>query len=175
MKKLLPILFILISAKAFCQTDSVVSFSEVVKVDSVSQSELFERARLWVNDNFVSGKDVSQIVDKEDGQITGSGIFKSPIDIHSMGLHHYIGLYTFTFKIFCKDGRYKYIFDNFNNTGFEEFPKYNEHLGLLTSATKCPTKYPLTSQKKMDEVWANAKENLKLREEVFAAGLKTAM
>jgi hypothetical protein len=170
-------LFILLLAPIFClsQSDTVISYSGVIKVDSASKDVLFSRARLWVNDNFKSGKDVTQISDKEEGTITGSGNFDSPFTVYSgFGNGKELGIYTFSFKILCKDGRYKYIFENFKHTG-SRIHSEAQALGLITSTPTCPVKFPMIRQSKMDLTWASAKAgvDIKIKELIF--NLQTSM
>lgn len=169
-------LMLLLIAPLICigQKDSLITFSEVVKVDSVNQNELFNRARLWVNDNFRSGKDVSQIIDKESGTITGNGVFKERFYLYQMIKTKFTGIFSFDFKIFVKDGKYKYVFTSIKHIGFEE-NNTNESLGYLTSSEVCPVSFPLFSKNKMNQTWASAKQAATINVEKQIGTLKMAM
>lgn len=49
--------------------DGVITFSEVVQVDSLSKDEIFIRANSWIVKTFKSAKDVIQLNDKDAGKI----------------------------------------------------------------------------------------------------------
>lgn len=152
--------------------DTVISYSEIVTVDSASKNDLFIKARQWVNETFKSSKDVLQINDKETGELSGKGIM--PVIVHMK----YLGDRTYTFEanfainIWVKDGRYKYEFKNFN----VYFPdSHDESLGILTSSEECPTKFGFNSQKKTNEIWQSAKKGTDYQAKIIIASLKVAM
>ena len=103
--------------------NGVVIYTGVIQVDSVDKSTLYTRAKKWFIDNYKSAKDVIQLDDKENGEITGKGNFK----IYYYTREPYI---SHTISFFVKDGRYKYIITNFSYTdnqsdkfSIENFPK----------------------------------------------------
>lgn len=173
MKPLILFALVLLSIPSYCQ-DSAISFSEIVQIDNVSQSDLFNRARMWVNDNFKSGKDVIQISDKEAGQITGTGKLQADYTYHGLANKIYHAVYTFSFKILVKDWKYKCIFEDFNNTGFVGYENMGG-LGLITSDTICHVKWPTSSRKQMNLILKSAKDNLTTRVNLLIASLKDSM
>lgn len=96
-------------------------FSDVVKVDSVSSSELYTRARQWVAVNFVSAKDVIQMDDKQ----SGTFIVKAMTDVRTTFMvKSPCGVVTYTLTINVKDGRYKYSFSNlWHSTDYNVSPR----------------------------------------------------
>lgn len=52
-----------------------ITYSEIIKVDSVKSQELYIRAKVWFVHSFVSAKNVIQLDDKESGKIIGKGLF----------------------------------------------------------------------------------------------------
>lgn len=87
-----------------------VYYEKVYNVDSVSKDDLFNRGRIWAVDYFNSAKDVLQIQDKNEGQLTGKGIFDLGNSSYDMG---YTSSVKFTFNIQYKDGKYRQQFYDF--------------------------------------------------------------
>ncbi len=162
------------SANSFCQRDTLITFHEVEKIDSTKANELFNRARMWVNDNFKSGKDVIQINDKETGTITGKGILKLPYNYKFYGKTSGETDYNFSFKIFVKDYKYKCEFTNFENiNGF--IGATNSRIGILTSKIECPVQWPGWPQRAMNEIWTSTKEALEIKISQLMNSLKSTM
>jgi hypothetical protein len=103
--------------------EGVVTYSEVVQVDSISKAILYNRAKKWFVASYKSAKEVIQLDDSENGEITGKGNFKVSYYTREPFISH-------TISIFVKDGRYKYLItdmsysDNQNEKfSIESFPK----------------------------------------------------
>ena len=121
MKKILVILaFFLISENATSQQFPIndktgkVSFENIVKVDSVSKSDLYIRASEWFAKKFNSANSVIQMQDKDAGKIIGKG------NITAYG--HYgsyeSGIWKFTISFASKEGRFRYaITDIYHEKG----------------------------------------------------------
>lgn len=107
------------------------TYSEVIKVDSVSKDQLYSRAKSWFADSYRSANDVIQMASRADGQIIGKANLKyaPSVFMSSDAIRGYI---RYTIKIFVKDGRYKYSI-----TDFRHDPSYNrygnENFGLITT------------------------------------------
>jgi hypothetical protein len=124
MKKLFTVLAILISFSAHSQNWPIdketnkILFTDVIKVDSVTQNELFVKANEWFAKTYNDSKEVIQLRDKESGKIVGKGAFR--VYAHLMGIHDY-GLVRYTIKLMIKEGRYKYeicdLYHEFANSG----------------------------------------------------------
>lgn len=99
-----------------------VEYTSVIKVDSVSDIELFRRAKLFMANAFVSYKDVNQLTDEASKTLVMKGII--PID----GSSGHAGWKT-KITIQCKEGRYKYSFTDF----YHEYitPKVNQSGGSI--------------------------------------------
>ena len=82
-----------------------VSYSEVVKVDSVKKDLLFNAARVWFADLYTDSKIVLELDDRESGVLVGTGWS----DIYSGMVP--AKLWT-TVKIEVKDERYRYTLSN---------------------------------------------------------------
>lgn len=93
-------------------------YSEVITIDSVSKSVLYLGALEWVNKTFKSGKSVIQSTDREGGIIIGKAINPS-LSYSNMGIKMDGGYFSYTISIYCKDAKYKYVFDNITyNAGY---------------------------------------------------------
>lgn len=109
-----------------------VTYSEVVHVkDSASAKELFDRAKNWFTRTYNSSNDVIQDMDKELCSITGKAIIRTHI--------HYVGERTwgqvkYTISVFCKDGKFKYIINDFYHTG-DTYASAGSMLGDVGSIT----------------------------------------
>lgn len=173
MKALIFLLFI----TPFCRAqDSAISYSDVIHVDSVTRDQLFSRAQIWVNDAFRSGKDVTQLADKQNGTLTGTANMKILFKIRK---GTWPALVTFSFKILVKDGKYKYVFDNFNDEGIVNAsnPQANgiTAFGLLTSSPTTDHKEPMTSKETVNKSWNSVKEDVDKHMMIMISSLKSAM
>lgn len=85
-------------------------FIGVIRVDStIGKDVLFQKARQWFSESFVSAKAVIDNEDKAEGVIYGKGNIPMGKDVD--------GRVKFTIEIRCKDGKIKYIFSNFHHEG----------------------------------------------------------
>lgn len=111
------------------QGDKII-YTEIIKTDDFSKNELYLRARKWVYNTYNSGKDVVQLDDKENGQITGRAMFETvqpnfllgPISVDV----------TYHFDIETKDGRYKYEFKDITYFQHVNYLSKEEHLELFS-------------------------------------------
>lgn len=114
MRRIALIFFIFFINKAFSQQlpiDSItnkVSFSEVVSIENISKSELYNRAKQWIAITFKSASSVIQLDDKESGIIISKGFSIIYINNGIAGIISQKMYYTLYLHI--KDGRYKYNF-----------------------------------------------------------------
>jgi hypothetical protein len=173
--KILNLLFFsFCSIQTFAQKDTVITFADVVKVDSVAKETLYIRSRDWFNSTFKDSKEVLQIQDKEAGEISGKAGFKIYIPHKSLGVENGFWLiYSFKVTFWTKDGRYKYEItdiDNYAASADGVIP-----FGIYTSSGHTDVKYPMTSKKKMDEYFAAASEKANNEVKVIITGLKSSM
>lgn len=82
-----------------------VRYSEVVDCGSVSQAELFSRARLWVAQSHYSAQDLFALSDKETGDVVGRvrQVVTVPRSENSPG-----GVYTFRYSLVVECANRKY-------------------------------------------------------------------
>lgn len=138
MKRILLLFFVLANFQnAFSQE---IRFEEVVKVDStITKKDLFNTAKLWLNETFNSGKAVIQMEDPEIGIILGKASMKyTPSffvsNVPAKGYIHY------TIKLSFKNGKYKYELYDFVHQGSASPSAYiNESqasIGLINDGDK---------------------------------------
>jgi Domain of unknown function (DUF4468) with TBP-like fold len=172
--KIIFLIILSIPLLALAQTDSLMSFSDVVHIDSASKDQLFTRAQLWVNDAFKSGKDVTQLFDKEAGTIAGKANFDANVLVYNK---RYPMLFTFSFKILVKDGRYKYIFDDFNDRGLDTHNGVDGYysFGIMTSSKTTDHKETFVSKDRMNKILNSAQEEVEKEVQLLIDGLKLSM
>lgn len=173
MKKLIPLILMILPLLSIAQSNEPITFTEVVKVDSADHTELFNRARSWFNENFRSSKDVLNIADKETGELAGKGLtqFYSSNFIGSATVR---GVIRFAVTIQVKDGRYKYIITDFTHEATAA-GTYTYDFGLITNDETCPHKIPMTSKKWQNKIWTELQRKSRSEGEALATSLKSAM
>ncbi len=89
--------------------DGQVIYTAVVLVDGKTKNDLYQNAQQWFMDYFSSQKNVIQADDREDGLVFGRGIlyFSTTYTLSYINWASHI-----TFKIECKDNKYRYSFYN---------------------------------------------------------------
>jgi hypothetical protein len=161
MKTLLTFLLLFISIVGYSQTlptDSTtgkVTYSEVVTMNGTSDTVLYKRLKQWFIDTYKSGKDVIQDDDKSTFTISGKGSF--PVTYNSMGSYEW-GYVSYTLKVSCKNGRYKYILTNFYHSG--SVKGYEASVGEITNTMELHAS--LTGkQKNLDQLKFTVDEHAK--------------
>jgi hypothetical protein len=138
------------------------TYTEVVQVDSVSKTELYNRAKLWFATVYNSANDVLQMDNKESGEIVGKAILKYNPTVFS-GSEQTKGNIKYTIKVFVKDGRYKYEITDFIHDPYgNQYGKSS--MGLITTEKECPTPKPMAkawSNKVWDDIKNQIDSNMK--------------
>jgi hypothetical protein len=98
--------FLLISSRAFGQlpTRDGHVFYESIDTSSFSKDQLYSKAKLWLVNSFKDSKSVSEIDDKEGGQIVGKGNF---VVNYTYALTPSTCRFNFIMKIDLKDNKYR--------------------------------------------------------------------
>jgi hypothetical protein len=145
-KSILPFaLLTLLTINVFAQEP--LTYTEVVQVDSVSKTELYNRAKVWFATAYNSSNDVLQMDNKEGGELIGKAILNYRPTVLSRS-EQTRGNIKYTIKIFIKDGRYKYEITNFIHDPYgNQYGKSS--MGLITTEKECPTPRP------MEKAWSN--------------------
>lgn len=122
MNKIITSLIILCSISIYGQvtfpideTTKRAVFTEVVQLNSVGTESIYNRAKLFVANNYNSAKSVTDLSDHKLHSI----VIKAYIKTHfkSWAGVYPAGGFNYTLKIYCKDGRYKYEITDLIHTG----------------------------------------------------------
>lgn len=124
--------FILLAGFVFGQE---LKYEEVVQADGLSAKQLYDNAILWTANEYKSSNDVIQVKDSENFVVLGKGSFKYNPGFF-MAHVPAIGWVRHTFKISCKDGRYKYEIYDFIHEGSTNSYGQNGTLGILNDGEK---------------------------------------
>jgi len=145
-----------------------ITYSEIIKVDSINGQELYLRAKIWFVHSFVSAKNVIQLDEKESGRIIGKGIF----DVSDNNNHNSIiyvpitGTVDFTVEIQTKDEKYKYIFSDFSYKVNGDSEMDLKSFSVFKS---------VMFQKRLDIQWLDIRNNTNARILNMIESLKKAM
>jgi hypothetical protein len=101
---------------------SIVSYTEVINIDSTNKEILYNRAKRWVVDNYKSGKDVIQLDDKENFEIIGKGFHSETWQVTFYAFQD-INIWH-TIKIITKDNKYKYEITDFRVVYYVKSTQY---------------------------------------------------
>jgi len=164
------IMFVSLSSKG----QEVLTFTDVVKIDSISKNELYNRAKLWFATTFNSLKDVLQIEDKDAGQLVGNSLFKYTPTVFNANAR-IVGNIKLTIKIFVKDGRYKYEFTNFIHESKSNSEYGGLDFGLITTDKTCPNPKKNMFSGWNDKVWLDIKNQIEINTTHLIESLKKGM
>ncbi|HEX8425092.1 DUF4468 domain-containing protein [Hymenobacter sp.] len=125
MKLLFIVSSLLSSVGLYAQTTAVttlpvdaqtqrVTYSEIVTVDGVKQSELYSRAKLWLALTFDDAKDVIKVDEKDAGLLLIRAYTDLPIRLTQGSLAPVNQEAGYMMTLNFKDGRYKYTLTNYN-------------------------------------------------------------
>jgi hypothetical protein len=134
--------------------DSIVSYSQVYQVDSLSKTDIFNLVRTWFASTFKDSKAVIEISDKDAGQITGKGNQSTTLTHPSMKITYPYRL-NFLIDVRVKDYKYKITLSNFQFEYNASSP--SSSFSVLTSSKTCPDKWPMVRQKVTDDMWDQQK------------------
>lgn len=154
--KLFLCFFLLLNARAVAGSDSTLTYTGVIKAESVTAEQIYIRARSWFNESFNSSKDVLQIQDKEAKELSGKAIFYITVPFKGAGGREYQNKIRINFNVsvWAKDSRYKYLVDNIEATSLNVTESY---IGKLTSSEDMPGRYPGVSKDKLNKYWHDIK------------------
>jgi hypothetical protein len=93
----------------------LITYTEVIEIPSVSKDELFNRSKMWISRAFRSSKAVTDLEDKEGGKIIAKGNISTTIKM-PLSPRLDAGAVSMTVTLLLKDGKYKYVVDNFQHS-----------------------------------------------------------
>ncbi|MDP2359137.1 MAG: DUF4468 domain-containing protein [bacterium] len=100
-------------------------YQEVIEIDTLSQNELYARAKSWIANAYRSANDVIQLDDPEKGIIIAKGFTKNYWNTNDLDIYH-----TLTIEI--KEGRYRYTFSDF----VMHFPLFRNSVASFPASEK---------------------------------------
>lgn len=166
MKQIFLLLFLL---PLFSFSQEPLTYSDVIQVDSISQTELYYRAKLWFANTYKNSKEVIHVDNQEAGQILGKSIMDYTPNFFS-GQGMVAGTVKYTITIYVKEGRYKYEITDFIHHSHKSFA-----FGLITDSESAPKKVPLNNQKFADKVWNDIKSEVDEYCLLLISEIKTGM
>jgi len=130
------------------KTTGKITYTEVVKVDSVSQKELYNASKLWAMRAFADSKHVNEVKNAETFTLS----LAPSVETRDLNSNLKTGYLYYTLTIECRDGRYKYTLTDFKH---EKNPETNVCDGgnLENANYDCPG---LVLNKK--KFWADIKQ-----------------
>ena len=81
------------------------------------------------------------------------------------------GVIRFDFQLLFKDGRYKYVFENFQHDPYSN----GRSFGYITTEEEPTAKFPMNTKKWKRLIWNDIKENIELNITALTETLKAAM
>lgn len=172
MKQLLIILFLLLGNTAHAQEYWTYDDHSKIIIDKTisvagSKETLFERGLQWVAaqsfskpEKNVAFNQVISYQNKGEGKIFGNGKFKFDTKYPQLGYYDYMYM-TFVYKIYVKDGQYRYVFSDFvvNRLTWHK----RDHIGATSFEDYEQTRYYREhSQQSIQEHIKKLKHELKL-------------
>lgn len=157
---------------ALSQDDEPLVFAAVVKVDSVSQDELYQRGLVWFTKTFSNANDVIQLKEENTATIVAKAEIPYTQSFIS-GSTQTKGKVSFTYSLYFKEGRYKYEISDFYHVPYGG-SSGSYSVGQLTNSESCP------NPKKMaagwsDKVWNDVKNQVKTEMTMLAKNMQFAM
>ena len=111
MKTLTFFFLFTVSITALAQTEPLPSeftFTDIVAADSLSKDELWKNAKIWITE----ASDIRTILrDSLAGKISGEAGFMAYAQTGV--LQKVSGRISYSYQVFVKDNKYRYVFDNF--------------------------------------------------------------
>ena len=162
------ILFLLF-APALLFAQSPITYDQVIRLDSISKDDLFNRGNHWLVDVFKDPNRVIQLKDKEGGQIIGKGNFPYMQTKKSWSAWvNTEGVVNFTIKLYFKEGRYRYVITDFTHDADWSF-------GAVTDAPDCGCKFPFANKKWKGLIWNDLKDQIDVKVKDIATSLISSM
>jgi hypothetical protein len=111
-----------------------VTYSEVVRMDSVPSAQLYFNAKLFLTNAFHGARESAQIKDDKSKTVATKGSF--PVVIQNGNGEDIRAKAIFTLLIQTRDGMYKYTLDDFyfaytEETGITSYASFNDRLGVV--------------------------------------------
>lgn len=167
MKKIAVLGFLLcLSSMAFCQQPLVLS--DVVRLDSaISSKDLYARALVWLANYYDDSALVIRLKDEENCLIIGKASFyyAPKVKCNPASVD---GTISYTIKIYCKAGRYKYEIGGFMHQAVILYESQTNAIdfGLITDSETCKKEInypsvPLSDNNHKEDVWKDMNNQIR--------------
>ncbi|MDD4214196.1 MAG: DUF4468 domain-containing protein [Bacteroidales bacterium] len=152
------------------EDDNFLLFEGVINTDeSRKASDLFETAKLWFSKPSSDIKRSVDYINSEGGQIQGSFTLPYFCGIGSMKKIKCNGTITFDGTVLLKDGKYRYVFENFLHKG------NGISFGKITNESFCPYEEIKHGRGFRNKQWLNIKSIINEKVEELIIDLKNTM
>ena len=151
-------------------------FDGIINIDSIRKSsELFDIAKKWFSYPTPEVTKTIGFEDIESGQVNG----KISIKYRSKSITPYslkcIGTINFDVTISVKDGKYRYVFENFNHKGNDSAPGGPISFGKITNDQECPYKIKNNDIDWYNARWEEMKDLIDVKSKILIQDLKNLM
>lgn len=162
-------------------SDSLLIYTGIASVDSSTQKELALRARQWFSDNFKNPKDVLQINDIENGELSGNGSFRYSATLKAYGITQATaGFITVKISVWTKDNKYKFEIGPFSvETMQSSYGGSNNNSFYITKSDTHPSialvKMNNKTKEGLNEWWTEMKKQCDAEAKSLMQSLQKAM
>lgn len=171
---ILTMIFSIMVHVSYAKSNQLI-YIEVVEVPNATKQDLFQRANIWAVSAFRNAKFAIQINDKDSGQIVGKGALEYEQGF-KLGSGSTRGHISFIFKIFVKDGRYKYEFSEFIHEASLYEGVNRKDLGLITDDTEYEGNVGFWETRSwLNDIWNDIKKQISRAMQLSISSLKVAM
>lgn len=173
MRKILPLIITAILASSICAAqDTAITYSRVIKVDSLSRNDIYDKALIWCAKSFNNSNSAVKVKEKESGLLGGKAymvsLYKTPRRNKDSAIGAAFSEYYFDWLIEIKEGRLRFSAKNLVYTySGVDYP--------VTSSTKPPIWLMLQSKEKTQVEWSIAKAYLISKIKSFADDLEASI
>ena len=139
MKKTLFILFVICFYSNVIFAQEKITFSEVIKVDSIKTESIFVAIKEWLSMEFKKGNNAVELQDKEAGLIVINAVSDYKYSEGGLSYTWATGTVEYKINIQIRDDRFKVMITNFVHKGATG----KDHLGVLTTKEEPDVKLSL--------------------------------
>lgn len=168
MKQSLITLLITLTLNTYGQ-DSLLTYSRIIKVDSTTKTELYDKAMIWCSKVFNESKSAINVRDKESGIIAGKALLNSYYKVpkkKDSALSWVYSNYYFDWLLEIKENRLRFSVKNI--ALHEDSGDY-----LVKVNDKAPIKIAFASEEKIKTEWECSKIGLLKNIDILANSLYT--
>ena len=154
MKRLFSSIILTLIIKFSIGQDSLLTYTKILKVDSLSKSEIFDKTLIWCSQSFKDSKSAINVKERDGGIIAGKAYYHSSYNVpkkrdSTSGV--IFNNYYFDWLIEIKDGKLR-----FSATGILLKELNSDY--IVTTKTKAPFEVWLQPKSKTELEWKLSKE-----------------